>query len=197
MTDILIGSDEVGYGAWAGPLYVCAVAQSKSYLGPPGLTDSKKLSIEQRAFLYPELQNLPCALISMSNEYIDRVGVKRALLEAHTTAVRMMLKRFPGADVIVDGVLQLPDIPKARAVPKADALFPVVSAASNIAKFNRDWYMVEQHKLYPDYGFDTGVGYGTKKHEEGLERLGPCPLHRRSYAPIKKYIHLKENRHAD
>ena len=103
MSKYIIGSDEVGYGAWAGPLYVCAVCMPKAWKGPKGLNDSKQLSYKQRAELYFKLQGLPCALISISSGYIDQMGAGRALQTGHYTAVVEMLRQFPEADVIIDG----------------------------------------------------------------------------------------------
>lgn len=185
--DYIIGSDEVGYGAWAGPLVVCAVAVPRDWAPPEGLTDSKALSAALRRALYSRLYELPCALIGVPNYSIDLIGVGKALLRAHEAAVRQMLVAFPDADVVVDGAVGLPNVPQARAVPKADATIPAVSAASVIAKENRDHIMRKYHLEFPVYGFDTNVGYGTKEHEHGLLLHGTCPIHRRSYRPVQRF----------
>ncbi len=193
----IIGTDEVGYGAWAGPLLVCAVAVPSSWKPPKGLTDSKALSPKARLALYKELQQVPFALMSAGSAEIDRVGVATALVQAHTAAIQSMLTRYPDAEVIVDGALSLPELPQAQIVPKADSLVPAVSAASVIAKVNRDFIMKQYHQHFPNYGFDRNVGYGTKAHEAGLARYGVCPLHRHSYRPIQKYAQeqqVKETR---
>lgn len=200
MSDYILGSDEVGYGAWAGPLFVCAVAAPKVWVPPKGLTDSKQLSAFDRRRLYAELQRLPMVLVSVSNLDIDRLGAQVALIEAHTTALLSLLKRFPGADVVVDGTLSLPLLrkeargSKVRCFPRADATFPVVSAASVIAKVNRDYLMQQYHQQFPYYGWNTNVGYGTKAHETGLKKHGVCSLHRQSYRPIKKFMEKEERR---
>lgn len=184
----VIGSDEVGYGAWAGPLAVCAVAVPESWKPPVGLTDSKQLSERQRNKLYEEIKGLPCALMGVTNDVIDQVGVKNALLAAHKAAIEEMQLQFPEAVVIIDGVLRPPGLPMARCIPKADALFPVVSAASVIAKVNRDLVMWIHHNQFPYYGWDKNKGYGAEAHQRGLREHGVCALHRRSYRPIKKYL---------
>ena len=188
MSDFIIGSDEVGYGAWAGPLYVCAVLASKKWTGPAGLTDSKALTPTQRVHIYNQLVGLPLALATVSSELIDMYGVKRALLSAHGEAIKVLLAQCPTAEVVVDGVLQPYGVPQARCIPKADATFPVVSAASIVAKVNRDHVMSQYHQTYPYYGFDTGAGYGTKEHARGIAAHGLCPLHRTSYRPIREYL---------
>lgn len=187
----IIGSDEVGYGAWAGPLVVCAAAVPFDWKGPVGLADSKDFSTvaekAKRVALYAELQHLPMSIVGIENTVIDRFGVGDALIAAHEYALKQMLQRFPGAEVIVDGSRPIPGVPQARCIPKADSTYPVVMAASIIAKVNRDLIMREYHKKYPHYGFDTNVGYGQKrgKHADGLKSHGVCPIHRRSYQPIK------------
>lgn len=184
----IIGSDEVGYGCWAGPLVVCATCVPATWTPPTGLTDSKKLSHETRVALYHELEKIPFQLVAADNECIDRLGVKTMLLEAHAMAIKMMQQRWPLATVIVDGILRPPGMLMARCIPEADAIFPAVSAASVIAKVNRDYLMRQYHKQYPYYGFDHNVGYGTGAHTHGLKKHGVCPLHRRSYRPIKALL---------
>jgi ribonuclease HII len=193
MARLLIGSDEVGYGAWAGPLVVCAVATSTTRALPAGLTDSKALTKAARERIYAALHAaaLPCVLVQVSSEALDRVGVHAALIAAHTQAIQQLRREFRAfcdADVVVDGTVALPDLPEARVLPKADTLVPAVSAASVIAKVARDTQMAFYDRIFPGYGFAENVGYGTKEHTMGLERLGVCDIHRRSYRPIKKYL---------
>jgi ribonuclease HII len=187
----IIGSDEVGYGAWAGPLVVCAVAVPVGWAGPPELDDSKKLGPIGCAELYHRLQDLSMFIAGVESQDIDKYGVKMSLVHAHSVALRQLLQRHPDAEVIVDGIVLIPDVPQARCVPRADSTYPAVMAASIIAKVNRDFMMRQYHKQYPHYGFDTNVGYSGKKggpHAQGLARYGPCPIHRRSYAPVREAL---------
>ncbi len=193
----IIGSDEVGYGAWAGPLVVCAVAVPEGWKGPAGLNDSKafksKAGRARRARVYGELVlAVESALVRVENTAIDEIGLRPALVAAHTAALKQLLARFPGADVIVDGDVPIPEVPQARCLPKADATYPAVMAASIIAKVNRDYVMQQYHRQYPHYGWDTNAGYGggkeDTKHRPALKTHGVTPLHRRSYGPVKEAL---------
>lgn len=184
----VIGADEVGLGCWAGPLVVCAAVAEPGWKPPKGLKDSKQLSPRRRLELYSELYAMPFALMMADSTVIDAIGVRKALMRAFYDAVSAMLKRYPGAPVVIDGTARPPGLPDARCVPKADDIYPVVSAASVIAKVNRDRYMVEQDGYYPGYDFNKNMGYGTKKHYKGLKALGVCPLHRRSYRPVQEFL---------
>jgi ribonuclease HII len=180
----VIGCDEVGLGAWAGPLYVCAFAVPEQW-EMRGLNDSKKLDTKDRAKLFGYLHTLPLALVRAGADVIDQKGIRPILVQSHTLAVQTLLQKYPDAVVIVDGIVPLPQVPQAQLVPKADAKYPAVMAASVVAKHSRDVEMQRMHELYPDWGFDTGVGYGTKKNREGLATFGMSPIHRRSYEPMK------------
>jgi ribonuclease HII len=189
----IIGSDEVGLGAWAGPLVVCAVAVKKDWLGILGLNDSKALSRRRREQVYKELvgvKGLRLSLMKSESTDIDRNGIHYCLKRAHTEAIEYLLADYPDAEIVVDGDLKLKRLPQAKSIPKADSLFPSVMAASIIAKVNRDWTMIALAKQYPEYGFESHVGYGTKKHQEALKKYGPCPIHRRSYRPIREILQL-------
>lgn len=189
MTAYIIGVDEVGLGAWAGPLYVCAVAVPASWRPAQKLTDSKEMTPAMREAVYTNvLQQLPMTIMAVGNEQIDKMGIRSALIHAHTLAIQCMLSLYPNAEVIVDGNVPLPELPQAKLIPKADALYPAVSAASVIAKVNRDLAMKHLHTAYPHYGFDKNAGYGVPAHQKGLKEHGVTPWHRKSYAPIKKLL---------
>ena len=193
MAKYIIGSDEVGLGSWAGPLVVCAVLVPKDWLGPKGLNDSKALSRAKREQVYKsllEVKDLRLSLMKSENTDIDKMGIHYCLKRAHTEAIEYLLADYPDAEIIVDGDLKLKKLPQAKSIPKADTLFPSVMAASIIAKVNRDWTMMAWSLKYPEYGFSTNVGYGTKKHQAALKKNGPCSLHRRSYRPIKEILQL-------
>lgn len=183
----IIGADEVGYGAWAGPLVTCAVAVPEDWMPPHGLNDSKKIkTVAQREYVYGALHRLPLYLSLVSSEDIDKMGVGKALVAAHTTAIRSVLSSYPDSRVILDGNVRLPELPGIDCIPKADGTFPAVMAASVIAKVNRDRLMREYALRYTGYAFDTSMGYGTKEHSDALNKLGPCPIHRQSYAPVQR-----------
>jgi ribonuclease HII len=183
----VIGADEVGYGALAGPLVTCALAVPADWVPPPGLNDSKKLRHRwQREALYTMLHRLPMYLSLVTNDEIDRSGAGKALIAAHTTAIRFVLDYHPDAKVILDGNLRLPQLPHISCIPRADGKFHAVMAASIVAKVNRDRLMLEYAAQYPDYAFEENMGYNSKAHLAGLRRLGRCPIHRRSYR-IKAY----------
>lgn len=187
--ETVIGSDEVGYGAVAGPLYVVGVAMPRSWR-LPGLRDSKKLTKAAREALFePILEQVRgnWELAVFTPEQIDLLGVHHCLVKAHTLVLQRLLARTAGTTtVIVDGNMRLPEIPQAKAIPKADDIFPVVSAASVIAKVLRDEVMMVLSSTYPFYGFERHVGYGTEAHYKAMKKHGLCPVHRRSY--LKKII---------
>lgn len=189
---VVIGSDEVGWGAVAGPLFVVAVAAQKSWRFR-GLRDSKKYADKaERADVFERLTEElrgHWALATYSPSQIDQLGAQHCLIEAHTRVLQELLAKTPKSAldrVIVDGSLQLPSVRDAVAIPKADANFPVVSAASVLAKVLRDGVMVALARSFPQYGFETHVGYGTSTHMRAIKNHGLCPAHRRSY--LKKSI---------
>lgn len=183
----VIGSDECGYGSWAGPLYVCAFVAPEGWT-VAGLADSKKLSEKQRHDVYTRLDLTNAELIAVEAETIDRFGLGHCLVRAHTQAITRLVDRgYAGARIVVDGTLRLP-IAEAESIPKADTTIPAVMAASIIAKCNRDHLMREHHRRYPEYGFASHVGYGTPEHMAALRAYGPCPLHRLSYKPLKEIV---------
>ncbi len=188
----ILGIDEVGRGPWAGPLVVGACILREPI---DGLTDSKKLTAKKRAALAPIIhEKAACGLGWVSAEELDKIGLSAALRKACREAVRQIQEtreEFNG--IIIDGTVNfLSDTPLADYVvvkPKADLLVPAVSAASIIAKVARDNYMIKLAEEYPDYGFEKHVGYGTALHREALEKLGPCPEHRRSFRPVGEIAH--------
>lgn len=184
---VVIGSDEVGWGALAGPLYVVGVVAEKDWRFPR-LKDSKKYaSKKERAELFESLVEAlrgRWALAIYSADQIDRLGAQHCLVEAHTKVLQELLAKTPKGTlnrVIVDGSLHLPEVREAVAIPKADAHFPVVSAASVIAKVLRDDAMAALARSFPHYGFERHVGYGTAEHFRAIKKYGLCPAHRRSY----------------
>lgn len=186
---MILGIDEVGRGPWAGPLVVGAVVLGGVDI--EGLTDSKKLTKKRRDALDIEIRERAVAygLGWVHASEIDEIGLAQALREATKRAVEQV--KAPYHQIIIDGTINfLSDTTKGKYVTtmkKADLLVPSVSAASIIAKVARDNYMAEQAKKFKQYGFDSHVGYGTAKHIEAISQHGVTPLHRLSFAPLKKF----------
>jgi ribonuclease HII len=181
---VVIGVDEAGRGAWAGPLVVCALQLNR---GIDGLTDSKAISRSRRESLRDIIiQSSNYSYGIIDNNYIDEYGLTTATRLAIKLAISLL--GFKYDQIIIDGNYNyLHDDPKAVAEVKADFNQSVVSAASILAKTKRDEIMFQMHDVYPCYGFNANVGYGTKFHVEGLDRFGLCNIHRKSYKPLKKY----------
>ncbi|MEH3086771.1 MAG: ribonuclease HII [Xylophilus ampelinus] len=179
------GVDEAGRGPLAGPVVAAAVIlDARDPIA--GLDDSKKLTPARRAALYDQIRAraLCCAVGEASVEEIDRLNILQATMLAMQRAVRGLRLR-PGR-VLVDGNrIPVLDV-LAEPVVGGDALVPAISAASILAKVHRDRWCVEFHEQFPAYGFDVHKGYGTAVHLEALRRHGPCPQHRRSFAPVRE-----------
>jgi ribonuclease HII len=187
---MILGIDEVGRGAWAGPLVVGAVVLGGVQID--GLTDSKKLTPKLRKVLAKQIKQdaVAIGLGWVSSETIDRIGLSEALKMATRLAVKDINAQYD--EIIIDGTVKLLDDPRVTTIKQADLLIPSVSAASIVAKVARDYYMSEiAHKHYPDYGFDRHVGYGTALHSTKLVEHGPADLHRLSFTPVKKALGLE------
>lgn len=184
---MICGVDEVGRGPLAGPVVTAAVI-----LDPEkpisGLADSKKLSEKRRSELSEEIREkaLYWAIGRAEIEEIDQLNILHATMLAMKRAVES-LSATPHK-VLVDGN-RLPALHcEAEAVVGGDAIHPCISAASIIAKVERDSEMIAMDALYPGYGFARHKGYPTKIHLQALEQLGVTPIHRRSFAPVRRYL---------
>jgi len=190
---MILGIDEVGRGPWAGPLVVGAVVLGGENI--EGLTDSKKLSKKRRDELDIEIRAKASGigLGWVTAAEIDEIGLSQALNLATRLAVEQIKASYN--EIIIDGTVNfLADTNKGQYVTtmkKADLLVPSVSAASIVAKVARDNYMIEQDGIYEGYGFKNHVGYGTAVHIAAIDKLGITPLHRLSFAPLKKYAGIK------
>lgn len=181
------GADEVGLGSAAYHVYSAAVI-----LDPErpvkGLADSKKLTAKRRRELSEEIREKALAwCVAVADlEEIETLNVRRAALLAMRRAVEGLCVK-PDL-VFVDGNL-LPELSvPAHAVVRGDEAIDCISAASIIAKVARDEAMLECHRQYPQYGFDSHKGYLTATHRAALREHGPCPLHRKTYAPVRELL---------
>lgn len=185
---LIAGVDEAGRGPLAGPLAVAAVI-----LDParpiPGLADSKRLTAKRRESLSLQIREraLAWSLVMVEAADIDRLNILQATLHGMRQSLRNLAHRPQLA--LIDGN-QLPDdLPcPARAIVGGDASEQAISAASIIAKVARDTLMMELEQHFPGYGFAQHKGYPTRAHLQALSRLGPCPHHRRSYAPVRRAL---------
>ena len=182
------GIDEVGRGPLFGPVVAAAVILPTGCC-MQGLTDSKKLSEKKRNQLDLEIRAcaIAWAIAAVDVETIDRINIRRASLEAMRRAVEQIAN---GADYLLPDYLLIDgrdtiqwDCPQ-QAVIHGDALSFSIAAASILAKVHRDRLLIELDTVYPGYGLARHKGYGTQEHMEALARLGPTPLHRRSYEPV-------------
>jgi ribonuclease HII len=187
---IIAGVDEAGRGPLAGPVIAAAVILCNG--GIAGLDDSKKLSAKRRAALEPLiLERCIVGIGSASVEEIDALNILQATMLAMTRAVENLPQRPD--HILVDGNrLPLWEYP-ATAVIGGDAIHPCISAASIIAKEHRDRIMVAADADYPGYGWARNMGYGAAAHMAALKTLGPTPLHRRSFAPVRRVAALHDN----
>lgn len=178
----LAGVDEAGRGPLAGPVVAAAVVLDRTRC-PRGIDDSKKLPAEAREALYARICARAIWGIGIATvEEIDRINIYHATMLAMARAVDAL--GVEPAMVLVDGNA----LPKwsrpARAIVSGDALCRSIAAASIIAKVTRDRLMADYDEAHPGYGWRRNKGYATLQHREALVRLGPTPLHRRSFAPV-------------
>ena len=187
------GIDEAGRGPLAGPVVAACVILRPERI-PQGLADSKKLSSARRARLAGEiLAHAHVGVAQASAEEIDRLNIHHATLLAMRRAFEALARQVEPAFALVDGKFT-PDLPcPARAEVKGDGRALSIAAASIVAKVERDRIMAELEEAYPGYGFAAHKGYPTKAHIEALQRLGPCPEHRRSYRPVADCVCAAES----
>lgn len=184
---IVCGVDEAGRGPLAGPVFAAAVV-----LDPQnpimGLKDSKKLSAKRRNVLFDAIlaQSKAYAIAFATVEEIDTLNILRATMLAMQRAVNA-LPIVPHL-ALIDGD-RGPSLPCcAKYIIKGDVTEPAISAASILAKVSRDRALIELDRFFPYYGFAKHVGYGTRMHLAALAEYGPCPHHRKSFAPVKNSL---------
>jgi ribonuclease HII len=195
----IAGVDEVGRGAWAGPVVVCAVVARPGFPAPPAyLTDSKKLTPKRREVLARELPDWVAAhgIGAASHEEIDALGMTAALRAAALRALGALADKPAG--VLLDGSHDYIGSPwRVRTAVQADLRSVSVAAASVIAKVYRDRLMAELGEAHPDFAFGANAGYPSPAHQEALARLGPTPYHRLSWSyldDLPRWRHLKKRR---
>jgi ribonuclease HII len=184
---LIAGVDEAGRGPLAGPVVVAAVILPVNY-ALDSLDDSKRLSASRRERLVPmiEAQAIAYAVEFIDVEEIDRVNILQATLNGMQRAVESLDPAPQRA--MIDGN-RAPSLScEVETVIGGDGLIASISAASILAKVYRDRLMLTMHDEYPGYGFDRHKGYPTAHHLACLKTLGPCPIHRRSFAPVRKAI---------
>ncbi|PIR34461.1 MAG: ribonuclease HII [Alphaproteobacteria bacterium CG11_big_fil_rev_8_21_14_0_20_44_7] len=179
------GIDEAGRGPWAGPVVASAVILGEDI--PEGINDSKKLSEKKREMLYEQiLKNCEIGVGIAEVAEIDELNIGKATKLAMRRAFENLPRKPDFA--LVDGN-QLPDLPcKMQYVIKGDSVSLSIAAASIIAKVTRDRMICKLAQEFPHYGWEKNKGYGTKDHQLGLAENGICEHHRKSYAPIKKFL---------
>lgn len=180
----ICGVDEVGRGPLAGPVTVAAYVTDFSRL-TEGVNDSKKLSEKKREKLFSELKdNAVCYnVVSLDNNVIDKINILNATKQAMKQAIEGLTVK---PDVVLIDAVEL-DIPyRTHSIIRGDALSYSIAAASIIAKVTRDRFMTELDAVFPEYGFASNKGYGSKKHIEALLKYGPTPLHRKTF--IRNFV---------
>lgn len=185
---VVAGVDEAGRGPLAGPVVVGAVVLPEGAWHWPGLNDSKQVSAATRARLYEQITREARAhsIIVVSAEEIDAINIYQAAKIGMERAVRA-LDVAPQA-VLADAMpLSLPGIETISLI-KGDSISASIAAASILAKVTRDRLMDEYDALYPEYGFAAHKGYGTRQHLAALRQHGPCPIHRKTFAPVKERL---------
>ena len=195
---MILGIDEVGRGPYAGPLVIGACIlgdwqNSEDAEWIEKLTDSKKLSAKRREELYVLIKEKALATATgwVSSAEIDEVGLSEALKLATRRAVKQIQKtKVPFSEIIIDGTMNFLVGTKLEkyvsTLKKGDFLVKEISAASILAKVERDKYMAELDAVYPEYSFGKHVGYGTAAHQKAMEEFGLTPEHRRSFRPVRE-----------
>ncbi len=186
----MIGIDEVGRGAWAGPLVVagCYFTENPGFIRE--LNDSKKLKPQIRNDIEGSIKSSTIfKIVSVPACRVDALGlteaIKGAILEILTMMPTDVMIQLDGKYNFLKGTVYENRV---KVEVGADGRYSSVMAASVLAKVERDRYMRQQSSNYPEYGFDTNVGYGTAGHILALKKYGVCDLHRRSFKPIKVFI---------
>ncbi len=203
----IIGTDEVGRGPLCGPVLACAAMYKDASFEIPAdkqkqfdlIRDSKKLSEKQREEIFDFIQEHFYLGIGLcDHETIDRINILEASFLSMKKAIQELKRNMkegvwgdiePKYIILVDGNKTIPNLSMQQyAVIGGDKLAKSISAASIVAKVTRDRMMKEFANKYPQYGLEKHMGYGTKQHMQALVVYGPCEIHRKSFAPVKKAL---------
>jgi ribonuclease HII len=183
----IAGIDEVGVGPLAGPVVAAAVVLPEKMI-LRGLDDSKRVRRALRESLAREIREIAIGvgIGEVTHEEIDQLGIFQAALEAMRRSVASLARTTEVGHLLVDA-RSVPgvDLPQTSII-KGDQKDASIAAASIVAKVHRDAHMATLGRRYPAYGFERHMGYGTAEHMAALEREGPCPVHRRSFAPVEE-----------
>ncbi len=184
---LICGVDEAGRGPLAGPVVVAACILPP-FLRIEGINDSKQLTAKKREELFKIIVKSAVAyqIVFVSEADVDLLNIYQATKKGMLEAIRGL--EVTPDHVLIDamplGELKIPH----TSIIHGDARCASVAAASILAKVTRDEFMEKMDVKYPNYGFKKNKGYGTKAHMEALEKYGPCPIHRKTYAPVSKYF---------
>lgn len=183
---VIAGIDEAGRGCLAGPVVAACVSFRDKVL-IDGIKDSKELNTKQREKLFDEIiRNAFVGIGIIDVELIDEVNILEATLLAMKKAYENLGKE---ADLLLIDAVYIPDLKVSqRAIIKGDKKSASIASASIIAKVTRDRIMRQYHETYPHYGFKTHKGYATKEHLLALKHFGPCPIHRKSFSPVRELM---------
>jgi ribonuclease HII len=183
---VIAGIDEAGRGPLAGPV-VAASCLFDDNIIIDGVNDSKKLAPKKRRYLYEQIiQKASYGVGIIDRDVIDSINIYQATIQAMRQAVDNM--PVNPDYLLVDGLALFYPGVESEKIIKGDSKSISIAAASIIAKETRDDIMRKYHERWPEYGFEQHKGYGTKQHIAAIEKYGPCPIHRRSFEPIKSLM---------
>ena len=181
----IVGVDEAGRGCLAGPVFAGAVILNF----PQQFKDSKLITAKQRESSAKQIKkHHKFAIGSASLEEIEKLNIQQASLLAMKRAVNKL--KLSKGRLLIDGAFPLKEIPHLSQTPliKGDRRASPISAAGILAKTERDKLLIKLSKLYPEYGFEKHKGYATQEHKLAIKKLGPCPIHRKTFAGVKEYL---------
>lgn len=189
----IVGVDEAGRGPWAGPVTAGAVVVNGKSQIVEAVCDSKKMTKKCRQESYEAIieRSLAWGVGVVGSDVIDRIGIQEAVKKAMIAAIKQVEKMLGSRVdyIIADGtnVLTIEGYPMKK-INAGDVFHYSISSASVIAKVTRDRLMINYAEEFPKYGFENHFGYGTKAHQDALQKYGVSPIHRRSYKPIKTIL---------